>query len=90
MFYRVYEKAGVAQTALVLLNKGDAAQTIDVRDWLEPGEWRDAFGGANQTVADHLAVAVPAHGVRIYFHDQPLTRADARARLATLMKDKGA
>jgi len=89
VFYRVYENAGVAQTALVLLNKGDAAQTIDVRDWLEPGEWRDAFGGASQTVAGHLAAAVPAHGVRIYFHDQPLTRADARARLAALMKDKG-
>jgi len=90
VFYRVYENAGVAQTALVLLNKGDAEQTIDVRDWLESGDWRDAFGGATQTVADHLAAAVPAHGVRIYFHDQPLTRADARARLAALMKDKGA
>jgi cyclomaltodextrin glucanotransferase len=90
VFYRVYENAGAAQTALVLLNKGDAERTIDVRDWLESGDWRDAFGGATQTVADHLAAAVPAHGVRIYFHDQPLTRADARARLAALMKDKGA
>jgi len=89
VFYRVYENGGVAQTALVLLNKGDAAQTIDVRDWLQPGTWRDAFGEQQIDVGDHLSIAVPAHGVRVYFYDQPLTRADLRARLTRAMADKG-
>lgn len=89
VFYRVYENAGVAQTALVLLNKGDAAQTVDVREWLQPGSWRDAFGEQQIEVGDHLAIAVPAHGVRVYLYDQPLTRADLRARLTRAMADKG-
>ncbi|TLY49692.1 MAG: cyclomaltodextrin glucanotransferase [Gammaproteobacteria bacterium] len=88
VFYRVYENAGTAQTALVLLNKGDTAQTIDVREWLQPGTWRDAFGEQQIEVGDHLAIAVPAHGVRVYFYDQPLTRADLRTRLARAMADK--
>ena len=86
IFYRVYENAGAAQTALVLLNKGDGERTVDVRDDLQPGEWRDAFGGAEITVADHLDATVPAHGVRVYFFDRPLTRPDTRARLARLME----
>ncbi len=89
VFYRVYENAGVAQTALVLLNKGNTPQTIDVRDWLQPGTWRDAFGEQQIDVGEHLAIAVPAHGVRVYFYDQPLTRTDLRARLARAMSDKG-
>jgi cyclomaltodextrin glucanotransferase len=84
-FYRVYEKDGVAQTALVLLNKGDAARTISVSEWLQRGEWRDAFDGVTITVGDRLEANVPAHGVKVYFHDKPLTRADLRARLRRVM-----
>ncbi|HEY8011827.1 MAG TPA: alpha-amylase family glycosyl hydrolase [Rudaea sp.] len=89
VFYRVYENAGTAQTALVLLNKGDGEQTFDVRDYLQSGRWRDSFSGQTIAVADHLSAKVPAHGVQVYFYDQPLTRADMRARLAQLMANKG-
>jgi cyclomaltodextrin glucanotransferase len=88
VFYRIYAYAGVDQTALVLLNKGDAARTIEVRDYLEPGQWRDASSGENTTVADHLSATVPAHGVKVLFHDKPLTRADTLARLAALQRAK--
>ena len=45
IFYRVYENAGVTQTALVLLNKGGREHTLDVRDHSEPGnDWDDGFG----------------------------------------------
>jgi cyclomaltodextrin glucanotransferase len=45
VFYRVYENAGVTQTALVLLNKGGREHTLDVRDHAEPGNDRgDGFG----------------------------------------------
>ena len=89
IFYRVYENAGQAQTALVLLNKGNRAQMLDVRDYLQPGQWRDGLSGEHVPFGDHASIEVPAHGVRLFFFDQPLTRADARARLAQLMRNKG-
>ena len=84
-FYRVYENAGVAQTALVLLNKGDHERTVDVRDYLQPGQWHDAVDGGALQVAGHLEATVPAHGVKVYIYDQALKRRDIRARLMSLM-----
>ena len=89
IFYRVYENAGQAQTALVLLNKGNRAQMLDVRDYLQSGQWLDGLSGEHVPFGDHASIEVPAHGVRLFFFDQPLTRADARARLAQLMRNKG-
>ncbi len=88
IFYRVYENAGVAQTALVLLNKGDTEQRIQVREFLQPGQWRDGFTSAKVTVGDHLDALVPPHRAQVYFYDQALKRADTRARLAELMANK--
>jgi cyclomaltodextrin glucanotransferase len=85
VFYRVYEDADAQQTALVVLNKGEAAQTVEVRDWLQPGDWRDGFTGQVFNASDRLSVLVPPHGAQVYFHDKPLTRADTRKRLAQLM-----
>jgi cyclomaltodextrin glucanotransferase len=89
VFYRVYENAGIAQTALVLLNKGARPQTFDVHDYLQAGQWRDGLSGEATTFAERASIAVPAHGVRVYFFDKPLTRADIRARLVQLMTHKG-
>ena len=66
VFYRVYQKGGTNQTALVLLNKGNQTTRISVSDYLEPGEWRDAFTGGKQRVRDRLEVDVPAHSVRVF------------------------
>ncbi|NZA26328.1 cyclomaltodextrin glucanotransferase [Luteimonas sp. SJ-92] len=85
VFYRVYEHGDGAQIALVLLNKGDAAREIEVTELLQPGEWRDGFGGGALTVKERLLAEVPAHGVRVFLHDGPPRRADLRARLAELM-----
>lgn len=87
VFYRVYEDGGKAQTALVVLNKGDAAQTIEVHDFLESGDWRDGFTGKTFAAGDRLSVLVPAHGAQVYFFDHALTRADTRTLLARLMVD---
>ncbi|UNK56933.1 alpha-amylase family glycosyl hydrolase [Pseudoxanthomonas daejeonensis] len=84
-FYRVYQRGGVNQTALVLLNKGDRPQSMAVSDYLQPGRWRDGFSGATQEVRRQLRAEVPAHGVRVFFFDQPLTRPDLRARLSGVM-----
>ncbi len=44
-FYRVYQKGGLNQTALVLLNKGDGTATFEVSKGLSSGHWRDADSG---------------------------------------------
>lgn len=88
IFYRVYENAGVTQTALVLLNKGDKAQTFDVSDYLQPGQWRDGFSGEPHPFGERASINVPAHDMRVYFFDKALTRPDARTRLVMLMASK--
>ena len=87
-FYRVYEHAGTTQTALVLLNKGDQPLRMQLHDYLQAGEWRDAFSGKHVHVGQSLALEVPAHGVRVLFFDQPLSHAPLRARLAEAMAHK--
>ncbi len=87
VFYRVYQKDGVNQTALVLLNKGDKATTLPVRD-MEAGNWVDAFSQQTYAIASELQAEVPAHGVRVFLLNQPITREDTRARLAELMLRK--
>jgi cyclomaltodextrin glucanotransferase len=87
-FYRVYEHDGAHQLALVLLNKGDAARTMEVREYLQPGAWRDAFDGSTVEAGDALRAEVPAHGVRVFLLDAPVTQPDLRARLEALMAGK--
>lgn len=82
-FYRVYEHAGQAQIALVLLNKGDAAARFEVSEYLQAGRWRAALGGGEVDVAEggSLRASVPAHGVEVYFLDRPVVREDLRLAL---------
>ncbi len=83
-FYRIYEKDGVAQTALVLLNKGDAAAEFHLTELLQPGRWREALGGGTHTLAEGQAfhAEVPANGVQVYLFEQPLTAPSLLAALA--------
>ena len=75
-FFRIYEKDGVAQTALVLLNKSDEPVEFVVDDFVSAGSWRDALAddvievSASQPV---LTATVGAHGVRVLLYDQPAT-----------------
>jgi len=84
-FYRVYEHGGVAQTALVLLNKGDAALDFELDEYLQPGTWRDALDGQAVEVGTRLDIAVPAHGMRVLLREEPLTDPALRQRLADSM-----
>jgi cyclomaltodextrin glucanotransferase len=88
VFYRVHQHGGAHQIALVLLNKGDAARTMSVREYLQPGAWRDAFDGTTIHAGGSLQAEVPAHGVRVFLLDTPVTRADLHVRLAELMANK--
>ena len=88
-FYRVYQHEGVAQTALVLLNKGDATRRIALDRLVQPGTWRDAFDGDAVEIGDRIDLEVPAHGVRVLLFDAPLTDPVLRARLSGAMAGGG-
>lgn len=88
-FYRIYQKDGVNQTALVMLNKGDTPQTITLDTLVQPGAWREQVTGAARTVAPGakaFAAEVPAHGVRVFVRDAPLTDPALLARARQLMQ----
>src|SRR5690606_29001454 len=71
-FYRVHQHDGIAQTALVLLNKGDTASRIVLDGPVQPGTWRDGFDGSPMEIATRIDIEVPAHGVRVLLYDAPL------------------
>lgn len=75
VFYRVYQHAGSAQIALVLLNKGDAAERFAIDSMLEAGRWTSALDGGVVEIAagGTLEASVPAHGVQVYLLDAPVT-----------------
>lgn len=71
-FWRVYQHEGQAQTALVLLNKGDSATTFEL-DGLPAGPWRAAFDQTPLKLENgRLKQKVPAHGVEVLLLDVPL------------------
>lgn len=80
-FYRVLEQDGVAQTALVLLNKGDRAARFRIDELAQPGRWREALGGGTRVLAaaEAFEAEVPANGVQVYLFEQPLTAPALRA-----------
>ncbi len=86
-FLRVYQRDGVRETALVLLNKGDEPTEFDTGGWLFPGEWRamGATGVLSVDAADPSArVAVPAHDVAVYVSGAVISDAGLRAELERL------
>jgi cyclomaltodextrin glucanotransferase len=75
-FFRVYQKDGVRQTALVLLNGGDEPVTMRFGQLPANGAWKDAVTGHAIQVDEGfggLRAEVAPHGVRVYLSDAPLT-----------------
>lgn len=90
VFFRVLQQGDTAHTALVLLNKGDAARTFEVSRYLQAGTWRDALGGASQTVKGSLTAEVPAHGVRVFVLDAPVDQTALQQQLKAAVDDQRA
>jgi len=65
-FLRVLQHGDLRQTALVLLNKGDAAARFDFPKLAEKASWRSAFDGS---LAGGTEVEVNAHDVQVYLFD---------------------
>jgi cyclomaltodextrin glucanotransferase len=89
-FYRIYQRGGEHQIALVLLNKGDAPARFELRDKLQPGTWRGAFDGRAIDVVEGgtLGADVPAHDVEVLLLDAPPTSPALRAELSAAMKPR--
>lgn len=84
VFYRVYQKDGVNQTALVLLNKSDNTETITVNTLLNAGVWQDAQSKELLTITPEqkqLTVQVPAHDVKVLLLNTPINNAKLLAML---------
>lgn len=88
VFYRVLQDDGIAQIALVLLNKGEAPARFEVDEYLQPGRWRAAFSGNTVEVAEggSLQATVPAHGVEVFLLDAPVRDPALAAALRPLME----
>src|SRR5690606_4406829 len=70
--YRVYQRGDMAQTAPVLPSKGDAARNVAIDSLVQPGDWGDAFNGAQVRIGERIDLEVPAHGVRVLLRDAPV------------------
>ncbi len=86
VFYRVLQLEGTTQTALVLLNKGDAPIEVDLGERLQPGDWRDAL---NEGVRLHLdaskaTLAIAPHSVQVWVLDAPVSNPVLLGRLDEL------
>ncbi|MEM8547347.1 MAG: cyclomaltodextrin glucanotransferase, partial [Pseudomonadota bacterium] len=79
-FFRVYQHAGVSQTVLVLLNKGDET-AVFADTWLGSDTWQDELTGVPQEAGAALSVA--PHSVRV-FSLPSIARGVDRERLQAL------
>ena len=86
-FYRVYQRAGEQQIALVLLNKGDTPQSFAIERMLQAGTWRSALdGGTVDVVANGtLRADVAAHGVQVFLLDAAVSDPALKAALDAAM-----
>ncbi|MGH8076194.1 MAG: alpha-amylase family glycosyl hydrolase [Lysobacter sp.] len=82
-FYRVHQRGGDHQIALVLLNKGNKPADFEIREHLQAGSWRAAIGGGVIAVAPGgmLSATVPPHGVEVYLLDAAVTHGSLKAEL---------
>ncbi len=73
-FYRVVQDEGSAQTALVLLNKGDGPESFAISNMMQSGEWTEQLSNKTASVGEEpLLATVPAHGVQVWVHSGPVT-----------------
>lgn len=86
-FLRVYQRDGVNQTALVLLNKGDVAANFDVSARLQRGTWRNATIPAAESVA-LPGMTVAPHDVAVWLLDEPVSDPGLRRQLDRLMQSR--
>ena len=90
-FYRILVKDGVAQTALVLLNKGDQQADFLIEKYLQAGNWVSQMSDDQVTINQsklQLNTTVAAHGVQIWVHQGTISNQLLLEELNRLMDNK--
>ena len=90
-FYRVLVKDGVAQTALVLLNKGDKKTDFVIKKYMQPGRWLSQISDDTVNINEsklELQSSVAAHGVQVWLRQGPITNPLLLLELQRLMDNK--
>ena len=83
-FLRVYQHAGQAQTALVLLNKGAVPRDFILDARVPSGAWKNAFDSTDVTLTVGQTLTVAANGVQVFLLDhaiEPALAASLRGRM---------
>jgi glycosidase len=82
-FYRVVDTKDAKQTALVLLNKGNVAESFDVNDFMQSGEWKEQLTGQTQTVkqGDALTATVEPNGVQVWVREGKVSNSELLAQI---------
>lgn len=88
-FYRVYQKDGINQTALVMLNKGDTEAHFSIDQYMVNGEWKNPLTGESKmVVGKSLDVTVAPHSLEVYLYEQANTDILLKKALNRLMENK--
>ena len=90
-FYRVYQHGDSAQTALVLLNKGDKPAEFRFSEKLQAGEWKSAISGNSYRIDSEqprFKTEVPANGVEVLLFEGALTSPALLSELNRLQAGK--
>lgn len=88
-FYRVYQKDGTNQTALVLLNKGSSPASFKIDKYVSAGAWTDAATNQSITVAPEnrvISTTVDPHGVKVLLFNDKVNDPALVAQLERDMK----
>ncbi|GLP95848.1 alpha-amylase family glycosyl hydrolase [Paraferrimonas sedimenticola] len=85
-FYRVYQNQEVAQTALVLLNKGNDTEAFNVSQYLAVGEWVEAISGETRTIAkgEQLSTQLAGNSVQVWINNGAVEQAELLKALGTV------
>jgi glycosidase len=89
-FYRILQQDTIAQTALVLLNKGDQPADFVVDSYMQAGEWTELLSGNSQQLAEGQALqaTVDPHSVAVWLRQGEITDPNLISQLRVLMQHK--
>jgi hypothetical protein len=66
-----------------LLNKGNAAQSFEVSDFMQSGDWTEQLSGETQTVelGDALTATVKPNGVQVWVREGQVSNSALLAQI---------
>ncbi|MDF2179035.1 alpha-amylase family glycosyl hydrolase [Aliiglaciecola sp. CAU 1673] len=89
-FYRVLQDGNTAQTAMVLLNKGDEPAIFAIDDRLEAGQWQEMLSGniARIEKGQALSAVVAPHDVQVWLREGNISNPELLSSLKILSENR--